>query len=599
MADFWDEDGEADYVEVAEGELEETLEAMLEAYKSRPIPPVLYKMKEAKKIIAICDTETDPFEHGVIVKPFALGFFDGNAYVDFVNEDPSKLCDEFFAFLDAEKASGNEYIIYAHNGGKFDFHFFMDRLTIDQKPLIMGSRMVQIWFGGHEFRDSYSIIPEPLSAYKKDEIDYMLFKPGIRQKHMKAIRDYMKADCLYAYDLIKGFHDMLGDKLTIASAALPMLNSFHGFERMTSDQMDATFRRFYYGGRNQCFEQGLLRPHGYGSTWKVYDRNSMYPAVMKDELHPISIKFEVQREVTDETDFICVDGWNDGALPVRAENGGLDFTCKYGTFYTTIHELRAGLDTGTFRINRVRHAYAFDRKSSFGGFVDHFYGIRLEAKARGDAIASLIYKRVLNSSYGKFALNPRFFKQWAFTLGDEPGDMQSAANPNGWVYDSHLGKTYIWSKPQARQRGFYNVATAASITGAARANLLRSLAVADRPVYCDTDSIICEGFHGDIDPDRLGGWKLEAEGTLAGIAGKKLYTLIDERDYSGGGMERLASATRAPVKLASKGVRLDAAQVLDVCRGQTISYVNPVPVFKMGRPTTFITRRIRKTGIAL
>lgn len=552
---------------------EEQIAVIIAAQVAKTLEPKEYALKPTKKIIAVIDTETDPFAPGLIVKPFCLGVDTGDRYIDFWGDDCVK---QFFDWLAVETATGYEYVFYAHNGGKFDFYFLLDYLDAGQSPLIMGGRLVKVYFQGQEFRDSFSIIPQALGAYKKDEIDYNEFTRDKREKNRKKILDYMRSDCRYTRELIIGFHKMFGDKLTIASASLPMLHSYHGFQRWNSLSQDERFRAFYYGGRNQCFETGLLK-----ANWKVYDRNSMYPAVMRDEMHPISGAYELQRDIDENTDFACIDAINDNCLPTRKDDGGLDFTVKRGTFYATIHEIKAGLDTGTLTILRVRHAWAFKHKSNFAEFVNTFYQHRMDARANGDLVRDILYKFCLNSSYGKFALNPRKFKQWTFTVDEAPSPLVSPDNPDGWSLDSQSGTLFIWSRPAPRKNGFYNVATAASITGAARANLHRNLALATRPIYCDTDSIICTGFNGDLSESGLGGWKLEATGTLAAIGGKKLYTILDGE---------------TPIKSASKGVRLTPHDIISVCKGQTIRYENPVPNFKLDGSAEFVTRNIRMTG---
>ncbi len=553
----------------------EQVEAALERAKARTFEPKPFVLKESKKRLAIVDTETDPFAQGVVVKPFTLGFFDGVDYVDFWGDD---CVQQFFDHLDTLP---DDYIIYAHNGGKFDFFFFLSHLAPGQTPLIMNGRLVKIQFGRQEFRDSFAIIPQALSAYKKDDVDYSTFTRDRREQHREAILAYQRTDCIYTFDLIRGFHDMFGDKLTIASASLPMLHSMHGFQRIRSEQVDARFREYYFGGRNQCFETGVLTPRP-GQRFQMIDRNSMYPAVMRDELHPISASYRLQTSIDDATDFACIVAKNDGALCVRDDMGGLDFTVRHGTFYATIHEIRAGLDTGTLRIDRVKHAWAFDRKASFREFVERFYGLRLDAKASGDKVRDILYKFALNSGYGKFALNPRKFKQWMMTVDEIAEPMRSADCPEGWQLESTSGDIFIWSRPAPRRTGFYNVATAASITGAARANLLRNIALASRPIYCDTDSILCEAFRGELDETTLGGWKLEATGDTAAIAGKKLYALFDKDTV---------------LKKASKGVNLDALDIVSVCKGQEIVYQNPVPNFQLDGSAKFVTRRINKTGV--
>ena len=553
----------------------EQVQAAIERARERTFEPKPFVMRDSKKRLAIVDTETDPFAKGVVVAPFTLGFYDGETYVDFWGDD---CVQQFFDHLETVD---QEYIIYAHNGGKFDFFFFLPHLAPGQTPLIMNGRLVKINFGKQEFRDSFAIIPQALSAYKKDAVDYSTFTRDKRNKHRDDILAYQKTDCIYTYELIAGFHAMFGDKLTIASASLPMLHSMHGFQRIRSEAIDARFRQYYFGGRNQCFETGVLKPRP-GQRFKMIDRNSMYPAVMRDEQHPISSTHRLQTAIDEDTDFACIVAKNDGALCVRDDFGGLDFTVKYGTFYATIHEIRAGLETGTLRIDRVKHAWAFDRKASFGEFVDRFYNLRLDAKASGDKVRDILYKFALNSGYGKFALNPRKFKQWMMTVDEIAEPMRDAENPEGWKLETTSGNIFIWSRPSPRRTGFYNVATAASITGAARANLLRNLALSSRPIYCDTDSILCEAFRGKLDETTLGGWKLEATGDTAAIAGKKLYALFDGDTV---------------LKKASKGVNLEALDIMSVCKGQEIVYENPVPNFQLDGSAKFVTRRINKTGV--
>lgn len=552
-------------------------EAKRETIRFEPKP---FIMRETKKILAVADTETDPFSWGCVPEPFSVGFYDGQVYHDWWGPDCVK---DYIEFLKAEKEAGNEYLVYMHNGGKFDFHFLLPYLSPGQNPLIMGGRLVKLDFAGVEHRDSFSIIPQALKGYKKTEIDYAKFTKAEREKHKREILEYQKDDCIYLYDLVIGFHRLAGDRLTIASAALPLLRSMHGFETIKSGALDDRFRRYFYGGRCQCFETGILRPK-YGKKFYVYDRNSMYPSVMQDELHPISATFQLQTDIDDDTDFAMIVARNDGCLPSRAEDGGLDFTQKYGTFYATGHEIRAGLETGTLRIDQVKHAWKADRKAKFKDFVERFYNLRLQHKKDGpipDLVLDILYKLILNSAYGKFALNPRKFKQWLFTDGEIPTPQATEGDPNGWTLHSQQGDVFIWCRPNPRKTGFYNVATAASITGAARANLLRNLALAKRPIYCDTDSIICEGFTGELDDKRLGGWKLEAEGDIMAIAGKKMYALENEHDL---------------VKKASKGVQLSPQEIFAACRGQEVIYRNPVPNFALGKEPEFTARTIRKTG---
>ena len=139
--------------------------------------------------------------------------------------------------------------------------------------------------------------------------------------------------------------------------------------------------------------------------------------------------------------------------------------------------------------------------------------------------------------------------------------------------------------------------TAASITGAARSVLLHGLSNAVRPIYCDTDSIICESLSEDLDGSRLGAWKLEAHGSKVAIAGKKLYAVFsDEPQFKD--PEPLWPAKVEglyPIKNASKGANLTPAEILAVCRGREVTYANPVPNFKLDGSAPFISRTITRT----
>lgn len=566
----------------------------------KPLEPKPYIARRTKKRVCVYDTETDPFAEGRIVAPFSVGFYDGECYVDFWGDD---CIAQFFAHL-AEHYADEELMIYAHNGGRFDFYFQLDYLDKEQEPFIMQGRLVSAMFGGQEFRDSYRIIPSPLAGYNKTVIDYAKFERDVRDKHKKEILSYLKDDCIYLYDLVKAFHDDFGDRLTIGSTALPILRSFHDYRTLTA-KADENLRPFYYGGRCQAFETGILRAP-LGSTFKVYDRNSMYPAVMLEEKHPVGFGYTISRDITPNTAFVLVEAINDGAFPMRAEDGSLDFTVKRGKFWITIHEYRAALETGTAKILRVVHARNCEEWDTFAGFVTHYYEARLKAKAEGDKIHDLFYKLLLNSAYGKFAQNPSEYESFMLREAMYPPDIEdrkSEENPTGWYPATVNRDVFIWARPSPHAwRSYKNVGIAASITGAARANLLRNLALATRPIYCDTDSIICDDFSGETDDKRLGGWKLEAEGHVVAVAGKKLYCVLTYKQ------EREKDGTPKPadlvfegkpawvIKLASKGAKLTAAQIIALCKGETVLYKNPVPNFKLDGTAEFVHRNIKATG---
>ena len=565
------------------------------------IDPVEYEQKPIDKVIAVFDTETDPFLPGRIVKPFTCGFYvpEDDFYIDFWGDD---CIHQFFTWLREGEYKDTDFLILVHNGGNFDFYFFVEYFDSAHKPFIINGRLVRINAQGQEFRDSYSMIPVALGTYDKEAIDYRCMERGFRDVFKDTILKYQKRDCTALSELVTEWYRMFGNKLTMASVALPMLHSYHGFERFT-ETMDEEMRPYYFGGRNQCFEVGVIE-----GDFKVYDINSSYPDVMRRYNHPISDIPRYDRKITDQTHFAHIRAWSNGALPVRKENGGLHFPVGEFDFFACIHEIRAGQETGTLKIKEVYKSIFFDAETNFSDFIDTFYTRRLEASANGDEIRKLFYKLVMNSSYGKFAQDPRKYENWLFDPEEIPTPFycdtcyqlkrkkeyvracdkcaSKEYSPYGWYLHSSKEGRNIYASPQRIRAGsFYNVATAASITSAARASLLRGIQAATRPIYCDTDSVICLDLRAgngiELHPKNLGAWDTEASGDTVCIAGKKLYAIFKDGEL---------------IKKASKGVKLTGDEIARVCAGEVIEYAHPVPKFSLGGDTRFTTRKIRATG---
>lgn len=574
--------------------------------KRKPLPtieiePQEYRKREIKGRICTFDTETDPFAEGRIVKPFTCGhyFTDTGEYIDFWGDN---CIDQYVKWL--SQFEEGALSIFVHNGGNFDFYFMTDYFDDGQAPFIINGRLVRLEIAGQEFRDSYAMIPVALAAYDKMKVDYRMMERGFREVYKDFIREYQKDDCIKLGELVTNWLDMFGNKLTMAGVALPMLRSFHGFDTI-NEKLDSELRPFYFGGRNQCFATGIME-----GDFKVYDINSSYPNVMRSYKHPIGDLPIYGTKINEKTDFAFIRAHSLGALPVRAKGGGLDFPIGTQDFFACIHEIRAGLETKTLKIYKVYHTIEFSEKTTFAEFIDTFYALRIEAGDSGDDIKKLFYKLVMNSSYGKFAQDPRKYENFLFNPSEVPKPLycntcfenmrakngeplcasclDDVTNPHGWYLHTSRDAIQLYASPQKIRPGnFFNVATAASITSAARAELLRGIKAATRPLYCDTDSLICEALdcndtNGLVMSEKaLGGWKLEAQGDTVVIAGKKLYAVFDKGDT---------------IKQASKGVRLTAREIERVARGETIEYASPVPKFSLDGNHKFITRKIARTA---
>lgn len=511
------------------------------------------------------DTETDPFKYGRIPEVFSCCIYNGES----CHTEWGKGCMERMRLYIEQLPPG---IIYAHYAGRFDFFFMLDWLT--GKMNVIGSKIIRAYGLGHEWRDSTAIYPMELAAYKKDEIDYRLMEKNVRNKHKRKIIHYLEKDCIYLYDLVAKFWTEFGNNLTIGSASMKQLKKMHEFESLSAEDDFAIRKRFYYGGRVQYFEQGIITPKG--EAIYVYDINQSYPCSMHSYEHPIGKPYFRNGNPTEDTYFLTVSGFSRGCFPCRVNGGGLHYPIGNGIFHVSIHEYKAAIETGQFEPDTVIECADFEETGNFADFVDYAHGMRRQAKLNDDKLGSDFYKFVSNTPYGKFAQSPDNYFDYMILKEHEPSPGE------GWERSYWIGDIVVWRKASLKVTR-YNVATGASITGASRSMLIRALATCDRPLYCDTDSIICEGMGPDIecDPVKLGAWKLEKYGTKLAIAGRKLYALFDEDGKC--------------VKKACKGVRLTAEEILRVASGEEVDWFKDAPTFSIRKPTKFIKRTVRMT----
>lgn len=521
------------------------------------------------------DVETDPFKHGRNPKPFACGLYNGLNYWQWWGDD---CIEQMMTYLENLPCG----ILYAHNGGRFDFFFIM-KWILGSDMRIINSRIISAKmsciYGEHEVRDSYAIMPFALGKFKggennqKKEIDITKLEKRRRRWHKAEILDYLKTDCVVLWNLVTQFALTFGSKtLTIGSASMRQLKKVHQFENLDSID-DADIRsHYYYGGRVECFRSGIIK-----GKYKVYDVNSMYPYAMKSVKHPIGKATHESREIEDSTMFLSVTGKNKGAFP-SVIKGKIMFDVPYGTFHVTRHEYNVAMEFGLFELDNIERCVNYeDRTATFQEFVDKFYNLRNVARLDKDEIMTLFYKFILNSAYGKFGQNPDNYKEYTITASstDLRGD--------GWDMETleHDDRYIVWSKP-TRDTSRYNVATGASITGAARAILLRAIATARKPLYCDTDSILCADLPLAVkDASQLGAWKLECECDSAAIAGRKLYALFQGEEC---------------VKQANKGVAVSAIDIWNICCGDVVESKRDAPSYKLDGSYNFIKRRVRMTA---
>lgn len=290
-------------------------------------------------------------------------------------------------------------------------------------------------------------------------------------------------------------------------------------------------RDSYHGGRTEAFRIGRVK-----GPIRVFDVNSMYPYVMREQLFPTALKLHARNpthaELARWLSSRCVVARCQVVTRVPryavVRDGRLLF--PIGRFYAllTTPDLLTALKHR--ELGECSEAAVYERAPIFRRFVDELYAHRLEARAKGDTVTVHQLKILLNSLYGKFGQRGIVWTKTA----DAP-DLQ----PRTWIdYDLDSGvKTVhrqIGGIEQTRTTDAESYsshpAIAAHVTAYARAYLwsLISLAGRSHVVYCDTDSVWTDAtgaraLASRVSSDRLGALKLEAT--------HKWVTIHSAKDY--------------------------------------------------------------------
>lgn len=547
------------------------------------------KRAARQKNIAVLDFESDPFDNVTqeIVRPFLCVLYSRNFEPVIIwEEDHEAFIDHV---LSAIEALPNSYTIYAHNGGKFDFMYLVHRL---RGPVsFKGRGIMSAWIGNHQLRDSYHIIPEKLANLKKEAFDYNNLRKDRRANFRQTIIDYCISDCENLLDYVERFIEKFGFKISIGAAALATLSKDYKIERITETD-DAYLRQFFFGGRVECIQGAGYFNH----AQKLYDINSAYPDVMARVAHPIGNHYRRRPGQPNAfTCFLTVHCRNNGALMSRLENGDVTASVEEGTFHTTIHEFRMALDLDLIHDVEIIECVDCNKFSNFEKFVTPLYNERAELKEQLKMLKSgtvewtdinarqIFLKLILNNAYGKTAQNPRRFKEhWLTAPGEFPPD-ETWMSGNPWQREFICETHWIWSRRSPHFR-FLNVGTGASITGAVRAKLMKAIHSAINPVYCDTDSIICdELLNHELHASKLGAWDLEKNITELVLNGKKLYAYKARED-------------KKPYIKAKGAQGVTWNEMLKIYAGERLAKTNFGPTLTRRHDQTYITRTLRSTA---
>jgi DNA polymerase elongation subunit (family B) len=545
-----------------------------------------------------------------------------------------------------EYVKDQNIIIYAHNGGKFDFMYllpFVLKFNETIRAQIIHGRIVHMKLGNADLVDSFAAVPESLKNIKKRSIEFWKLERDVRGKHMKEIIHYLEGDCVYLHELMTAYRKDAGTKRTIASNALSHAKKLGIEPGTTNNRFDVNYRKFYFGGRTECFQPGTHR------NISVFDIKSSYPFAMLHN-HPSGNDMHRRSDLGNLTyeqiqrSFIILECYSNGAFPTRGDGStGLNFPkahsidcCKDGVFCVTGWEYLAAKELGLIRDEKIIEVRYTTDIINFGPYIRHWYKYKNDHPKKEYPIEYTIGKILMNSLYGKMSENPeKYFDYKIMPIGSKlpcrlaVTDRLDGVLPrkgenqickvcgfdeldHGWkLYTEFMGNEFhrreaLWKYKyrydvEWEAKPLYkNVATGASITGFARAYLLRAIHTigTEHVIYCDTDSlVVAEGANtsGLKISNDIGDWELEiSKAPLAHFGGKKLYAI--EKDPSEPCHCNHPDLDCKRHKVVTKGAKLTFRDMENLVNGETIHYESKAPSFSLARGPHFIVRDIVRTS---
>lgn len=498
------------------------------------------KRKRSGKIFTL-DIETD--SNGELVD---IGFYDGERI---------KYFQDWGKFVDHLDELSDYSLIYAHNGGGFDYVnmlAYLFRNGVKFEAMLKQSKIFCFWLLDKphiRFNDSYNIFVSPLdkvaksfSEIEKIEIDESNYSDmrSFKQRERDLYYRYLERDCVALYQAIIKFKSLVNEIYDIGDLPLSIggismrlfIKKFLSEKIITPSLTEKNFTfKAYVGGRCEYLGFGQRDESGYYHNVNGYDFNSHYPAQM------IALDFPIRRGVY-VSDFVrgrkgkILSGvytakfdQRNGRIPLlQTVDGEYDF-CGYGVYtHLELNEIeRLG-----GKIECSGGYYYSETAPIFEDFVKYFYEKKAEAVSNNDTARTIVYKWILNNLYGKFGQRDTVESlivlnndEAADTLrkGHEINEFYRLDDYNAF-YDIKSEKQCYTSFP----------AIACFITANARIVLNRFLEACENPLYCDTDSIHCQDeIPSKFIGDDLGQLKIEFLNCSARYAGKKSYEIVDKK----------------------------------------------------------------------
>lgn len=387
------------------------------------------------------------------------------------------------------------------------------------------------------FYDSLKKLPFKVSVISKAfdlpdeklEIDYKAYRP---KSHILTEQEkrYIVNDCRIVAAALKIQFSKGLTKMTNASDAMNnykdiMKGRFEEWFPVLPVLLDSDIRQAYKGGftyLNPKFKNARVKE---GITLDV---NSLYPWAMYDSLLPYGYPMFFEGKYKPDPIYPlfiihmkCCFKIKDNHIPtIQVKKTRRFVETEYLTESAIVVNGKKEDEPVELFLTSVDYQLFIDHydiwddtyingwkfKGARGMFKDYIdYWMHIKETTTG-ALRQLA-KLMLNSLYGRFALNPKAFQKVPYL--DENGVVKYDI-----INDKKSAKKYGLKEPELRDP-VYTV-MACFITAYARNKTIRSAqSVYDRFIYCDTDSLHLTGYKVpddlEIHSTKLGAWKHEGE----------------------------------------------------------------------------------------
>lgn len=279
--------------------------------------------------------------------------------------------------------------------------------------------------------------------------------------------------------------------------------NFASWFPVLGEEADRTLRCGYHGGL--CLVEDSIRGRPVEEPGRVYDVNSLYPAILLDESLP------VEEPVFYEANGLPPDGlWvadvlasvslrSDGVPCLIDEKSEIRESGSVMRLIMTSVDYDLYQEMYDFHLLDVGWCFQFrGKKGLFDDYVNLFRG-RKETSPPG-SVSRLQSKQYLNRLVGKFGYNPK------------PTRKSVRLDDNQWVEYVPFTPRTGPARSNVSMHGYLPMAMFVNAYG--RARMARAIkAVGDRFLYCDTDSLHVLGDYPveglDVHDTKFGAWKLE------------------------------------------------------------------------------------------